>query len=267
MNTSSLTAASSSSSSVVDFSGFPTYRQDINCIYCCNRLALSSHLMGGLLYRCFLSHRLWPSGRTAVVTTTFWPILWVITEPVPPEREWDLLSAAAMWWGPSLSHEHTCMHNKWIIGFCMKKHRLVYILFLLPSAVYIKLVMFVARASSITTRQPDLHDIFNSMNIFIFWYKLMSRAINKQHLIFLTIFGGQPSLPFSMGRGGIHSFILDIIMRGFLKWRLAPACTHRSPAAVSPTLEDVIMQQSDTCPCAPWHNAALKKQQFDHKKK
>ena len=33
MNASSLTAASSPSRSVVDFSGFPAYLQDINCIY------------------------------------------------------------------------------------------------------------------------------------------------------------------------------------------------------------------------------------------
>lgn len=97
-----------------------------------------------------------------------------------------------------------------------------FVFFFLPSAVYIELVMSVACASSITTRQPDLHDIFTSMNIFIFRYKLRSRAINKQHLTFLTIFGGQPSLPFSLGWGGIYSFSLDISMRGGLKVEAGP---------------------------------------------
>ncbi len=44
---------------------------------------LSSH--GWFTVSMFFSHRLWLWGRTVVVTTTFWPILWVITEPLPWE--------------------------------------------------------------------------------------------------------------------------------------------------------------------------------------
>lgn len=50
--------------------------------------------------------------------------------------------------------------------------------------------------------------------------------------------------------GRICSFSLDISM-GVLERRLPLPSLVDPPLPVSPPLEDVIMQQSDTCPCAP----------------
>ena len=91
----------------------------------------------------FLPHRLWPWGRTAVVTTTFWPILWVITEPLPWEEVEPAFAACDA--TKSQPWALMCLHNKWIIGFCMKsgKNKGVYILCFFLSTVYICLIIFI----------------------------------------------------------------------------------------------------------------------------
>lgn len=90
----------------------------------------------------FLPHRLWPWGRTAVVTTTFWPILWVITEPLP----WEEVEPAFAVCDATKSQPWAlmCLHNKWIIGFCMKsgKNRRVYIVLLSFYCIYLSYYIY-----------------------------------------------------------------------------------------------------------------------------
>lgn len=70
---------------------------------------LSSHGWFTLLIS--RSHRSWPWGRTAVVTTTSWPTLWVVIRRLPGGGQDLSYSACAL--------TLTCMHSIWVPGFCV----------------------------------------------------------------------------------------------------------------------------------------------------
>lgn len=94
----------------------------------------------------------------------------------------------------------------------------------------------------------------------MFVFNIISQTINKLHLTFEI----GHCFPLLWGRK--YSFSLDISMKVFY-WRSSPASVANPPDAVPQTSEDVIMQLSDTCPCTPRHNVALKKQQIHLKSK
>lgn len=75
------------------------------------RWRLSSHGWFTLLIS--RSHRSWPWGRTAVVTTTSWPTLWVVIRRLPEGGQDLSYSACAL--------TLTCMHSIWVPGFCVLK--------------------------------------------------------------------------------------------------------------------------------------------------
>lgn len=120
------------------------------------RWRLSSHGWFTLLIS--RSHRSWPWGRTAVVTTTSWPTLWVVIRRLPEGGQDLSYSACAL--------TLTCMHSIWVPGFCVLKK--IHHIFPLLSFL---LCLFIN------------HNVADRLNC-VFPSKWMSRAINKEHSTF-----------------------------------------------------------------------------------
>lgn len=154
----------------------PASSQQLQVAVACWCKVLWSHLMGGLLYWSFAPHRSWPWGRTAVVTTTSWPTLWVIIRRLP-------------WGGAGLVLFCMCINSNLHALYlsyrllCKREH-----IFFLSSSL---LCLFI---------NNNMADRLNC----VFPRKWMSHAINKQHSTFLSELCGAVIFLSLSVEGNIH---------------------------------------------------------------